>query len=133
MPGLVVAGDDDEREPQAGARELALQIETAGTGHLQVEHQAVGRVRLRQRGEKVLCRPEGVGIHIGCAQQPLERLPHRFVVVDRNAATGFHHDACRYQIGNALVLDLGLTREKVRVRRLGRRLKTGMSGAVGVN
>jgi hypothetical protein len=65
--GFVVAGDDDDRELRAGAHELALQIETTHPGHLQVEHQAVGRGRVRQRSEKVLRRCEGVGAEIRCA------------------------------------------------------------------
>jgi hypothetical protein len=88
--GFVVAGDDDDREPKAGTHDVPLQIEAAGAGHLQVEHQAVGQGRLRQRGEKGLCRSEGVGVEIGCAQQALERLAYGFVIVDdSDAVAGF--------------------------------------------
>ena len=90
--GLVVAGDDDDWEPQAGADDLPLQIETAGAGHLQVEHQAVGRDRLRQPGKKVLCGCKSVGLEIGRAQQALQRLAYRFVVVDdRDPVAGCPH------------------------------------------
>jgi hypothetical protein len=89
--GFIVACDDDGGNPRAGAHELPLQIETAGAGHLQVQHQAIGG-RMRQRREKVVCRCEDVGVEIRCAQQALERLAYGQVVVDdSDAVAGFHH------------------------------------------
>jgi len=37
---------------------------------------------MRQRGEKLLCRREGIGLEIGRAQQALERFADGLVIVD---------------------------------------------------
>jgi hypothetical protein len=67
---------------RTGAHELPLEIKAASFGHLQVEHQAVGQRRMRQRREKIVCRCEGVGVETGWARQALERLANGRVVID---------------------------------------------------
>src|SRR5690606_20927175 len=53
---------------------------------------AVGRGRVRQRGEELLRRREGVGVEIRRAQQALERLAYGLVVIDDgDAGACFHH------------------------------------------
>src|SRR6266540_5966718 len=95
-----VAGDEDHREPNLAARELAGELDAVHAGHPDIGHDAAG-TRSIERAQ------EGIGGFIGLDRETedvehlAERIADRFLVVDnKDRRNGRRHRACDWLRGS---------------------------------
>ena len=87
-----MAGDEDDRNPDASPGQAILQIEAALAGQTDIEDKTTRPLR-QLGGQEILHRAEGQNAHFDGAQQAFERLADRGVVVDDDDGRLLNHRA----------------------------------------
>src|SRR5882672_140142 len=103
-------GDDHDRQRQAAAGQLLLDIEAVHAGHVKIQHDAIRNLR-GERVEEIPPRREGIRIQVRCPKEPLQSLSHRLVIIDDGDAESrsVHAAPSIADRARPWILDHGLT------------------------
>jgi len=77
----IVAGDDDDRNPDSGSCHPRLDAKAVDVGHLEIQHDAV-RLLLGNRLDEFISARKRFRVEPGRTEQPREGATDRFLVVD---------------------------------------------------
>jgi hypothetical protein len=78
---ISVTGDEDDGNPQAGVRQLALKVQTVNSGKSYVKNQATWTVGLLAAQKILRCR-KGLGLQAHGLQHALDSRTHQVIVIN---------------------------------------------------